>query len=150
LVWYPRISKYSTNLDKLARVQRLGLFNVALEVAYGMEPLDLHLCEVATRTYLRIRQPQGSNQYGPLFKLAKMIPVHWQDKIIDSQTMIRVWEQNFKTDITLGNNSYRAYSDGRLLANYDSLRVGAGVLILKHNRQHFTISQRLLDKNTVF
>jgi uncharacterized membrane protein YkvA (DUF1232 family) len=72
VVWYPRISKYQTNLDKLAQVQRLGILNIAnvrggtpttaLEVAYGVEPLDLHLCEVATRTYLRIGQPQGSNQ----------------------------------------------------------------------------------------
>jgi hypothetical protein len=83
-----------------------------------------------------------------------MILVHWQDKDIDSQTMIWVWEQNFKTDIahgsdvTLGNHSYRAYSDGSLLANSDGSRVGAGLVILKHNRQHLTISQRLSDKNT--
>jgi hypothetical protein len=73
-----------------------------------------------------------------------MILVHWRDKDIDSQTMIRVWEQSFKTDIaygsdvTLGNHSYRAYSDGSLLSNSDGLRVGAGVVILKHNRQHLT------------
>jgi ribonuclease HI len=30
------------------------------------------------------------------------------------------------------------------------LRVGAGVVILKHNSQHLTISQRLSEKNTVF
>jgi hypothetical protein len=64
LVWYPRISKYQTNLDKLARVQGIGLLNIAnvrrgtpttaLEVAYWVEPLDLHLREVATRAYLRI------------------------------------------------------------------------------------------------
>jgi ribonuclease HI len=44
----------------------------------------------------------------------------------------------------------RAYSDGSLLANSDGSRVGAGVVILKHNRQHLTISQRLKDNNTVF
>jgi ribonuclease HI len=121
-----------------------------------VEPLDLHLREVATRAYLRIGQPQGSNQSGHLFKLAEMIPVHWRDKDTDSQTMNRVWEQNFKTDIahvsdiTLGNHSYRAYSDGSLLTNSDGSRVGAGVVILKHNRQHLTISQRLSEKNTVF
>jgi hypothetical protein len=155
VVWYSRISKYQTKLDKLAQVQRLGLLNIAnvrqgtpttaLELAYGLEPLDLHLCELATRTYLRIGQPQGANQSGHLFKLAEMIPVHRRDKDIDSQTMIQVWEQNFKTDIahkldnTLGSHSYRAYSDGSLLANSDSSRVGAGVVILNYNKQHLTI-----------
>jgi hypothetical protein len=53
VIWYPWASMTKNNPDKLAIAQRLGLLNVAnvckgaptaaLEIAYGVEPLDLYL-----------------------------------------------------------------------------------------------------------
>ena len=161
-IWYPRISMNKTNRDKLDRVQRLGLLNVsnvrrstptaALEIAYGVEPLDLHLKEIAARTYLRLQQPESSNDYGHLGKLKKLIPDEWKGKVLDTLPPTKLWEKNFTTDISYGSDctlndpSFRAYSDGSLL---DRSKVGAGVVILKDNKEMMTISQRL-HKGTVF
>jgi hypothetical protein len=101
-----------TNLDKLARVQHLGLLNVAnmrkgtqtaaLEIAYGVEPLDLYLREAAAQTFVRLGQPTGCTDSGHLAKLNKMIPAHCRNCSYGACTPIRVWEKNFKTDINHG------------------------------------------------
>jgi hypothetical protein len=83
-IWYPQIARTKSDLDRLNRVQRLGLLNVAnirraiptaaLEIAYRVEPLDLYTKEAASRTFVRLGQPPGSNDSGHLSKLSKMIP----------------------------------------------------------------------------
>jgi hypothetical protein len=104
VIWYPRASMTKTNLDRLARVQRLGLLNVAnvrkgtptaaLEIAYGVEPLDIYLRESAARTFVRLGQPTGSTDSGHLAKLNKMIPVHCRNSSYDACTPIWVCEKN--------------------------------------------------------
>jgi hypothetical protein len=163
-IWYPRIARTKSNLDRLNWVQQLGLLNVAnvrratptaaLEIAYGVEPLDLYLKEAASRTFVRLGQPRGSNDYGHLSKLSKMIPEHGQTSMYDACTAVWMWKRNFTTDIshgsdnTLNDLAYRAYTDGSLLS--ESKRVGAGALILQNNKQLVTFSGQLMNRNSVF
>jgi ribonuclease HI len=126
----------------------------ALEIAYGVEPLDLYLKEAVSRTFVWLGQPPGSNYSGHLSKLSKMIPEQCRTSMYDACIAVWMWKTNFTMDIshgsdnTLNDLAYRAYTDGSLLSA--STRVGVGALVLRNNKQLVTFSGRLTNRNSVF
>jgi hypothetical protein len=130
-----------------------GTPTAALEIVYGVEPLDLYLREAAAWTFVRLGQPTGSTDSGHLAKLNKMIQANCRNSSYEACTPIRVWEKNFKADIshglddTLNSNAYRAYTDGSLTPG--NSRAGAGAII-RNNKQLITSSRSLTNQNSVF
>jgi ribonuclease HI len=157
-----------TQINTLTKLQRLALMQVAhvrkgtptaaLEIMYGVPPLDLFITEMALKATTRIPcdeiwQPRVRLRQkvviGHMRFLELSAPERFWALKYDECSPEYLWEQNYTIDLSPANmcphGDYDAYTDGSLMNG----RTGAGGFLYK-NRSHFCSFRSNVGESTVF
>jgi ribonuclease HI len=167
IVW-SRVASQKWLITKLKRLQRLALSQVAhvrprtlsaaLEVMYGVPPLDLHIKNCAQNAAIRVRpdtswqppvRPKARVSHGKYLEHS-FPPGLWQADT-DEIPKEKAWGKRYtvafptkKVDM-LPSGDYDAYTDGSLMAG----RSGAGAFLLR-DQSHFCSLRGNTKQATVF